>query len=107
MDHQEFARDLHIDMTRLRIFINRGWISPIIQDGRPIFREVDRARAELIADLANEMGINDDGVDVVLSLVDQLYSLRCDFSNLIDALEAQPQRIRHHVVKDVKKSQTG
>lgn len=90
-------------MARLRVFIERGWISPLILDGRPIFREVDVARAALIDDLANEMGINDEGVDVVLDLLDQLYSLRFAFSNLIDAVEVQPRGIRRHVVNDAKK----
>lgn len=103
MDQQEFARELHIDIARLRVFIDRGWISPLIRDGRPIFRDVDLARAELIADLANEMGINEEGVDVVLDLLDQLYSLRFAFSNLIDALERQPLGIRRHVVNDAQK----
>lgn len=103
MDQEEFARNLRIDMARLRVFIDRGWISPLILDGRPIFRDVDVARAALIADLANEMGINDEGVDVVLDLLDQLYSLRFAFSNLIDAVEVQPRGIRRHVVNDAKK----
>lgn len=93
-------------MARLRVFIDRGWISPLILDGRPIFRDVDLARAALIADLANEMGINDEGVDVVLDLLDQLYSLRFAFSILIDALEVQPRGIRRHVVNDAKKLNT-
>ena len=103
MEQQEFARNLRIDVARLRVFIDRGWISPLILDGRPIFRDVDVERAALIADLANEMGINDEGVDVVLDLLDQLYSLRFAFSNLIDAVEVQPRGIRRHVVNDAKK----
>ena len=59
-----------------------------------MFRDVDIARAALIADLADEMGVNDEGIDLVLDLLDQLYSLRFAFSNLIDALEVQPRRIR-------------
>lgn len=103
MDHQEFARDLQIDMARLQVFIDRSWISPLIIDGRPLFRDIDVARAELIADLTSEMGINDEGVDVVLDLLDQLHSLRFAFNNLIEALEAQPLGIRSHVVTDAKK----
>ncbi|ACP21547.1 conserved hypothetical protein (plasmid) [Sinorhizobium fredii NGR234] len=103
MDYQEFARDLRIDMERLQVFIDRGWISPAMPEGRPMFRDVDLARAALIADLANEMGVNDEGVDLVLDLLDQLYSLRFAFSNLIDALEVQPRDVRRHVVNDAQK----
>jgi len=68
-----------------------------------MFRDVDVARAELIADLTIEMGINDEGVDVVLDLLDQLHSLRFACNNLIEALETQPLGIRHHVVTDAQK----
>lgn len=102
IDHKEFARDLHLEMTRLDVFIDRGWISPLIVDGRPFFRDIDLARAELIADLANEMGINDEGIDVVLNLLDQLYSLRFACSKLFDALEDQPPSIRRRVVTDAQ-----
>ena len=103
MNHQEFARDLQIDMERLRVFIDRGWISPVIIDERAFFQDVDLARARMISDLTDGMDINDDGVDVVLDLLDQLYSLRHAFSNLIEALEVQPLTIRRHVVTDARK----
>ncbi|MFP5078492.1 chaperone modulator CbpM [Rhizobium sp. YIM 134829] len=90
MDNEEFARDLRIDMARLWVFIDRGWISPLILDGRPVFQDIDLARAKLIADLSHEMGVNDEGVDVVLDLLDQLYSLRCAFGNMLETLEVQP-----------------
>lgn len=103
MDHQEFARGLQIDIATLQVFIDRGWISPLILDERPTFRDFDLARGELIADLVNDMGINDEGVDVVLDLLDQLYSVRFALSSLIDALEVQPLGIRRHVATDSQK----
>lgn len=106
MNDQEFARDLQIDMARLRVFIDRSWISPFTIDGKTIFRDVDVARAELIADLTIEMGINDEGVDVVLDLLDQLHSLRFACNTLIEALETQPAGIRRHVVTDAQKLRT-
>ena len=100
---QEFARHVQIDMERLSLFIERGWISPLIVEGRPMFRDVDVARAALIGDLANEMGVNDEGIDVVLDLLDQLYGLRIAFSSLMDALEVQPRDVRRHVATDAQK----
>ena len=45
LDDPAFARRIHVDMERLHVFIDRGWISPLIVDGRPMFGEVDIARA--------------------------------------------------------------
>ena len=37
---------------------------------------MDLARANLIRDLKDKMGVNDEGLDVVLHLVDQMHALR-------------------------------
>lgn len=102
----EFAREVRVDGQKLQSFVSRGWISPPVLEGRPLFREVDIARASLIADLTDEMGLNDEGVDLVLDLLDQLYSLRFAFGNLIDALEVQPRGVRVHLVNDARRLYT-
>jgi chaperone modulatory protein CbpM len=106
LDQIEFARKLRFDGARLQVFIDRGWISPATQGGRPVFRDVDVARAALIADLVDVMGVNDEGVDVVLDLLDQLYSLRIAFGTLVDALEVQPRGVRRHLVNDARRLHT-
>ncbi|MDQ1195453.1 chaperone modulator CbpM [Agrobacterium sp. SORGH_AS 787] len=103
MNQEEFAHNLQIDIAQLRALTERGWISPLMIDGQETFRDVDQARAELIADLTNEMGINDDGVEAVLALLDQLYSLRHAVGDLIDTLEGQPLIIRRRIVAEVQK----
>lgn len=103
LNAQQFARSIRIDADRLQVLIDRGWISPLVIDGRPMFQAADLTRAALIADLADDMGVNDEGIDLVLDLIDQLYSLRSAFSNLIDALEVQPGRTRRHVANDARK----
>lgn len=102
-DHGKSALEHRLDAGRLQIFIDRGWISPTLRDGRPVIREVDMARAALIVDLTDDMGVNDEGVDLVLDLLDQLYSLRLAFGNLIDALEVQPRGVRRHLVNDARR----
>jgi chaperone modulatory protein CbpM len=103
MFDREFAQSVRVDMERLNLFIDRGWISPLIVDGKPMFRDVDVARAALIADLGNEMGVNDEGIDIVLDLLDQLYGLRMALGNLIDALEVQPRGVRRNLISDAQK----
>jgi chaperone modulatory protein CbpM len=41
-----------------------------------IFSDIDVARAHLIRDLKGDFGVNDEGVDIILHLVDQLHGLR-------------------------------
>lgn len=40
------------------------------------FSEIDVARARLIRDLQVDLGVNDEGVGVILNLVNQLYGMR-------------------------------
>jgi len=40
------------------------------------FSEIDVARARLIRELQVDFGVNDEGVGVILNLVDQLYGMR-------------------------------
>jgi chaperone modulatory protein CbpM len=40
------------------------------------FSEADLARAELIRDLMQDLGVNDEGVGVILNLLDQMHGLR-------------------------------
>ena len=56
------------------------------------FSDTDVARAHLIRDLKGDLGVNDEGVDVILHLVDQLHGLRRAFEQLQDDLQPPPSR---------------
>lgn len=84
----EFAGRARIDVTRLRIWLDEGWIVPARVGGIAVFRDVDLARAALIRDLDVLMGVNDEGIGVILGLVDQLHMLRRDFDVMVEALKA-------------------
>jgi chaperone modulatory protein CbpM len=64
------------DEEMLRTWAAAGWISiEESQIGEPL-SEVDEARCNLICDLKHDIGVNDEGVDVILNLLDQLHGLR-------------------------------
>ena len=48
--------------------------------------EVDLARAQLICDLQDDLGVNDEGVEVILDLLDQLYGLRQAVRDMLDSM---------------------
>jgi len=50
------------------------------------FSDMDVARARLIRDLKIDLGVNDEGVDVILHLLDQLHGLR----RVLEALHKNP-----------------
>ena len=55
------------------------------------FTELDLARARLIHDLKHNMGVNDEGLDVILHLIDQMHGLR---RALAQALASMHERER-------------
>lgn len=64
------------DEEMLRTWAAAGWISiEESQIGAPL-SEVDEARCNLICDLKHDIGVNDEGIDVILNLLDQLHGLR-------------------------------
>jgi chaperone modulatory protein CbpM len=73
---QEFCFRAGIERTTLRVWIDEGWLAPGRDDAGLILSEVDAARARLIRDLREGIGVNDEGVGVILDLVDQVYGLR-------------------------------
>ena len=60
----------------LNAWIEDEWLIPSGSSVELCFSEIDIARAQLIRDLQVDFGVNDEGVGVILNLVDQLYGMR-------------------------------
>jgi chaperone modulatory protein CbpM len=66
-----------IDPERLAAWIEAGWLCPGSEKAEPAsLSEADLARAQLICDLKDDLGINDEGIEVILDLLDQIHGLR-------------------------------
>ena len=73
---REFLERTHLDRGTLEIWIREAWICPDCTTPERAFTDMDLARANLIRDLKHNMGVNDEGLDVILHLVDQVHGLR-------------------------------
>lgn len=65
-----------IDRATLELWIDENWIAPEHLGDERIFSEIDLARARLIGELVQDMGVNHEGVGVILDLIDQVHNLR-------------------------------
>ena len=70
LDRAQLARET------LEVWIQEEWLVPSGTTTEQIFSETDLARAKLIRDLMQDLGVNDEGVGVILNLLDQMHSLR-------------------------------
>jgi chaperone modulatory protein CbpM len=61
----------------MNAWIEAEWLLPFASGKTFQFSEADLARAWLIRDLKVDFGVNDEGIAIVLHLLDQLHGLRC------------------------------
>jgi chaperone modulatory protein CbpM len=85
---QEFLVRARLDHRSLETWIAAGWLIPPQTDPEPVFSDVDLARAQLIRDLREDLGVNDEGISVVLHLIDQMHGLRRSMQELLAAMRA-------------------
>jgi chaperone modulatory protein CbpM len=76
MNTQEFLAYTCLEVQTLNLWLEQRWLIPDQTFGGMNFSDVDLARARLIRDLKTGFGVNDEGIDVILHLLDQLHGLR-------------------------------
>ena len=91
MDKQQFLTCSGLQVQTLEFWLEQEWLIPEQTSTGMSFSEVDVARTRLIRDLKSEFGVNDEGVDVILHLVDQLHGLRSAIAQLRKAMPEAPR----------------
>jgi chaperone modulatory protein CbpM len=80
--------------AELTTWVSRHWVRPQGDEGDWIFAEPDLARIRLIHDLHRTMAVPEDTLPLVLSLLDQLHTLRGTLAAVAEALHDQPPEIQ-------------
>ncbi len=73
---QQFLSRAGMAPDTLHAWIEAEWLIPGDTSLELSFSAIDIARARLIRDLQVEFGVNDEGVGVILNLVDQIHGMR-------------------------------
>jgi chaperone modulatory protein CbpM len=76
LNRQEFLTFSGLQVQTLDVWLEQRWLIPEQTSAGMNFSDMDVARARLIQDLKTDLGVNDEGVEVILHLVDQLHGLR-------------------------------
>lgn len=82
-----------VEIAELRVWCEAGWVAPALGEAGPVFDEVDLARIRLVRTLRDDLGLDEDAIPVVLSLVDQLYGVRRELRALARAVDQQPDEV--------------
>ena len=101
MERREFLLAAHLEATTLEAWIEAGWLLPRDRGEGGTFSEIDLARAQLIRDLG-ELGVNEEGIPVILDLVDQLHGVRLVLRDILSAVVAQPESARQRILEHAR-----
>jgi chaperone modulatory protein CbpM len=85
----EFLARAKLDVQTLDVWIDEEWLIPSPTQDDLAFSEVDLARARLIRDLIDDLGVNAEGVGVALHLLDQIHGLRRAMAELLESRRQQ------------------
>jgi len=85
----DFLERARLDRETLEVWIEEEWLIPSRTASELAFSEMDLARAKLIRDLKNDLGVNDEGVGVILNLLDQIHGLRKVMADLLQSAREQ------------------
>jgi chaperone modulatory protein CbpM len=90
MQSRTFILHARIDAEELEKWCAEGWLLPCETESGREFSDLDLARAYFIRDLQN-LGVNTEGIPIVLDLVDQVHGLRRVARDLLDTVKALQQ----------------
>jgi chaperone modulatory protein CbpM len=87
---QEFLTRSGLKHETLNVWLEEQWLIPSESPIEMCFSDIDVARAKLILDLQVDLGVNNEGVGVILTLVDQLHDMRRILMQLHHVVQKQP-----------------
>ncbi|TRW95089.1 hypothetical protein FNJ84_17530 [Paracoccus sp. M683] len=95
------------DLTgeRLVTFIRARIVQPVQGEAGQMFRETDVARLQLLCDLSDAYDLPEDSLTMVMSLIDQLNTMRGDMRALMQAVAAENDEVRlriHTLIRDLR-----
>lgn len=91
MDKQTFLACSGLQVQTLELWLEQQWLVPEHDSAGVNFSDAEVARARLIQELKADFGVNDEGIDVILHLMDQLHGLRRVLAQLYEGIRETPR----------------
>ena len=103
----EIVSIYRVDRVELTSWIEQRWVRPQLTEHGFFFDEVDAARIGLIRELRQDLMVDENALDVVLTLLDQLYAARCMLRTVEEAIEACPESVRLEIRDRLRRAPEG
>ena len=108
IDERELLRLVRgITAEELRRWVRNEWVRAERAGGGYAFSAMEVARVRLIQEMRHDLGVEEDTLPLVLSLVDQLYATRAELHRLMDSLARQPRDVRELVLGPLRRGSDG
>ena len=91
MTKHQLATSSGIEVSTLEFWIEQEWLVPGTAAKGARFTDIDIARVRLILELKNDLGANDQGIGMILHLMDQLHGMRQTLARMRDEMQQQPK----------------
>ncbi len=92
--------------SRLVSYIKAELVIPLQTDQGHSFRQIDLARLELLCELSDQFGLEEDALGVILSLIDQLHGVRSELRCVLEAIAKEPEDVRLRLQQAMRMAQT-
>lgn len=91
------ARMDTLTQPRLTAWLRARIIRPVQSETGNLYRDIDLARLALLCDLTEDYSLDEDGLRLVMSLLDQAHQLRAEMRRLLAALSQEAPDVRHRL----------
>ncbi len=102
LDIHEFVLRVRIASDIVETWVEEGWLRPQRTDKGLAFTEMDMSRAQMIRDLREDLGVNEEGIAIVLDLIDQMHGLRKTLRELCEAVGVQSPELQQRILADMR-----
>ncbi|MFD1796248.1 hypothetical protein FQV27_01200 [Paracoccus aurantiacus] len=92
------------DLTapRLTHYVEMRAVRPVLSDGGESFREIDRARIQLLCHLTEDYGLDGDALSLVMQILDEMHGLRGEVQAMMTALAEEPDESRQRIAARIR-----
>lgn len=96
---EDVARSVGCTHVEIEAWVTARLVLPARDAQGYAFAEVDMARIRLIRELRHDLGVEDETLPLVLSLIDQIHALRRQTRLLLEALGDLPEPARQALLE--------
>lgn len=98
LTRKDLVQAVHgVTIERLTYWIEMGFVVPEADGDEPQFAEIDVARVRLLYELETDLELDTDAISLMLSLLDQVYTLRGRMRVMSEAIARQPPEVQEAI----------